>query len=83
MAPPHGVLHFPPPPHRFFPLFLCVRRDLPWPSSSQPWRPSPFFPLLGASHGAPFSPLGAPFRHGSRKPSSPRAALFNPAARRS
>jgi hypothetical protein len=28
-------------PHCLFSLFLYVRRDLPWPSSSCPWRPFP------------------------------------------
>jgi hypothetical protein len=65
MAPPHGVLHSPPP---FLPSVPWLHRDLPWPSSSQPWRPSPSVPhprliydaLLPGCSGAPPPSLAAP-----------------------
>jgi hypothetical protein len=46
---------------RPFFLPLLGSKHLPWPPSPQPWHPNPFFPLLGASHGVPFSPLGRGF----------------------
>jgi hypothetical protein len=54
--------------HFLFPAFFFLTQQ---PAQKLHGRRAP-------SHGAPFSPLGAPFRHGSRKPSSPRAAPLLP-----
>jgi hypothetical protein len=54
----------------FFPSRRPVHLRLPWRRRSSSSR-APF-------HGAPFSPIGAPFRHGNRKPFSSRAAPLLP-----